>query len=190
MEQNDLRYLVKLTGKILFVTGLILCILMMLAGFWPSLLVLLMMLIGAGMVSLRNVRLTWPRLNDLRAILPRISTASVMLVFGRVLVVFFAFVIAGALLFWLTRDYFKKRDTYNDCIGITNALQHYYKHEHRYPASLSEIIDKYPLRQGWRRDHWNNNYAYSVADDARSYTLISPGKDHRLNTRDDIVFKN
>jgi hypothetical protein len=188
MEPNDLRYLIKLAGKVLFVTALIIAALMMLAGFWPSLFVVLMLLAGAGMVSVNKMQFGRPRLNGLKNALSQVRLSAVVLVLKRALVVFVVFIIAGLLIAWVSKDYFKTRDTRSDGRGITKALQHYYDHKHTYPTSLSEIIDQYPLRQGWKKDHWGNAYSYTTASDGRSFTLISPGKDRQLNTRDDLVF--
>jgi hypothetical protein len=188
MEPNDFRYLVKLAGKVIFITALIICALMMLAGFWPSLLVLLMILLGAGMITLPKIPLETSRLDGLKTALSQVRLSAVPIVLKRALAVFAVFIIAGVLIAWVSKDYFKARDTRSDCRGITKALDHYYQHEHKYPSSLSVVLDQYPLRQGWKKDHWGNDYAYIIPANAQAFTLISPGKDKQLNTGDDIVF--
>ena len=51
LRNNTYRILINIAGKILFVIGLVLNILMLFFGFWPSIIYIIIMFSGMGMIS-------------------------------------------------------------------------------------------------------------------------------------------
>jgi len=200
---NTVRYLTKIAGKILFIIGLTLCILMLLYGFWPSLIYILILLAGAGMFSLnKGVDIETTSLRErgeklkrfLRRFpgfpLPRFSAERLALVTKTVLLSFLGLVLAGSLILWLAQGYIKERDTRNDCREIVSSLTDYFQHKNRYPNDLKTIVNNNPLRQNWYKDHWDNNYSYKTGNNGKTFTLISAGKDGKFDTKDDLIYSN
>ena len=198
MENNNgFNYLMGLTGKVLFVLGLSLNILMLLFGFWPSLIYIIIMLLGAGLISYNknNSGTTGARIKgifgNLRTPAIQLPDGKTVLSVGRSLVLAFLGIILTAILFYyFSQDYFKKRTTYNDCKEMTVCLEDYYKHNHIYPDKINTVIGSNPLRQGWTKDDWGHEYSYSCSNAGNAFVLISAGKDGKLHTGDDLVFKS
>ncbi|RPD42373.1 type II secretion system protein GspG [Chitinophaga barathri] len=180
-ENNNIRPLINLAGKVLFVIGLVLNVLMIFFGFWPSLVFLLIMLAGAGMFSLnRDVpEINIPE-NIIRSVAPSLKIVFITLL---------AVIAGGVLLMLLTRNYSKASTTRNDCSEISASLNSYYQHHKKYPGSLDEIIGINPLRRKWNQDGWGNPYRYNTGHNVTSFTLVSPGKDGKFDSGDDIVVK-
>jgi hypothetical protein len=198
-DRSILRYLLLITGKTLYITGLVLIILMILFGLWPSLSYILLMLAGAWLVYLgRNWRFNtetfrwaWNGFKNVPGFnLPKPDLNRINEILKTALLVFFGLLLIIIMGFWVASDLVKKKYTVNDSKQIVLALNDYYKYKSRYPDNLSTIINKDPLRQSWRNDHWNNPYYYASLNNGQGFKLISPGKDGRLNTTDDIQFSN
>jgi general secretion pathway protein G len=196
MENKDgLHTGLRLTGKVLFIVGLTLNVLMLAFGFWPSLFYLLIMLLGivlfgykidfsnagrllSGLQKLRLPSFPLPNKNVLKTVLKNILLAVLGIAIG------------VSMFYFLSQDFFKKRKTYADCIEITGALNDYYKHYQQYPAGIGNTIGSNPLRQTWNKDDWGNNLLYTAGKDGKSYELTSAGMDGKFNTADDIKFSN
>lgn len=59
-----------------------------------------------------------------------------------------------------------------------------------YPKELKNIIRNNPLRKNITLDAWKSQFMYTLSKDSLNYTLISLGKDRKLNTSDDIKITN
>ena len=168
-------------------------------GFWPSLIYLLIMIIGAILFNYNN-EVNFPSFNYrplfnktsfiLSNKLPRFNLKTINLLVKTTLITVLGFIIIVFIVSWAMNDYIKKRDTRNDCVEIVAALNNYYKVYNFYPDKLEKIINTNPMRQAWYRDYWNNNYYYKTENGSTHFVLISAGKDRKLNTEDDMIFKD
>ena len=181
----------------MFVIGLVLNILMVLFGFWPSLVYILIMLVGAGMFSFnKNVDIKKYSLREvgrkitssLRFPVLKFNSKTFGHVVKMILLTSLGLVLIGISILWLAQGYFKKRDTRNDCKEIVLSLTDYYKQKNKYPNNLSTLISNNPMRQCWYKDHWGNSYSYRTDNDGKTFTLISAGRDGKFNTKDDLFF--
>jgi hypothetical protein len=59
-----------------------------------------------------------------------------------------------------------------------------------YPNQLKNIIRNNPLRKNITLDAWKSEFIYTLSKDSLNYTLISLGKDRKLNTSDDLKITN
>ena len=166
------------TGKILFIVGLVLNICMVFFGVWPSGIYLLLMLLGAGLVSVTKksepITITY-------------ATVKKSLLIAMVTAISVIFLVVVA--FFFSRNYFNKRDTLNEGKEIELGLQQYKGSTHHYPIHLSLLIENNPLRKGWFEDSWGKPYKYSLTNHGTSYTLSSAGTDSKFETEDDLIFK-
>jgi len=55
-----------------------------------------------------------------------------------------------------------------------------------YPTELNEMIGNNPIRQGWKKDAWNREYKFMIAEDGKGFLIISAGSDGKFKTEDDI----
>lgn len=194
---NTFRTLIKIAGKILFVLGLALNICMIFFGFWPSLIYVLIMLLGAGMVVINKNADTQIPINTVRTSLQEIISSTKKIdgktiqsaVITAVIPVI-AFLGVSVFILMLGQDYFKKRNTINDCKEIITALNFYKKNKNTYPPNLATLISNNPIRASWNKDDWGNPYQYNADNEGTTFILISSGKDGKFYTNDDIVFKN
>ena len=60
----------------------------------------------------------------------------------------------------------------------------------KYPEKLETIVRNNPLRKQIILDYWSSNFIYKLSKDSLNYSIISLGKDKKLNTSDDIVFSS
>lgn len=188
-NSNTFRHLIKVAGKILFVIGLVLNILMIFFGFWPSFIYVLIMLGGAGMFSFnKDVAFKNISINDIKEkAKAAINADTTFLVVRTVFLTVFGLTATVVIFLWFSQDYFKRRDTVTDGQEIITAINSYYKQKNKFPDSLSVIISNNPMRKSWNKDGWNNPYHYSSSKNGTSFSLISSGKDGKFNTNDDIV---
>ena len=198
---NTFKVLMKIAGKILFVIGLVLNICMIFFGFWPSLVYLLIMLAGAGMITLNKDTGTSSHLdaganwieksfNTMLVSLKNVDKEFAKDMLKKItitLMIVFALCIS-VLIFG--QDYFKKRDTISSCREITAALQHYKLGNKTYPVSLSVLAAINPMLSNLTKDKWGNPYQYVTENNGSHFQLISAGKDGKFKTDDDLVFKN
>lgn len=198
-DTNTFKYLIKIAGKILFVIGLVLNVLMVFFGFWPSLIYLLIMLAGAGMFSFNkeaNIKkyslqeIGRKIMNSLRFPSLKLNSKAFEIVVKRILLISLGVFFISITILWLAQSYFKKRDTRNDCNEIVLSLTDYYKQKNRYPNNLSTLISNNPMRQSWYIDHWGNSYSYRTNNEGKTFTLISAGGDGKFNTKDDLFFES
>lgn len=196
---NTFKSLLKITGKVLFVIGLVLNICMLFFGFWPSFVYILIMLAGAGLVILNkgtdNEQLVdtdahWftKTCNTIVVYFKKTGAQSIEKAIKNIfisLVAIFVLIIAA---FLLLQGYFKKRDTINNCKEIMVALEHYKASQKIYPENLPELITKNPLLSP--TDQWGNTYEYHIENHGIHFILISAGQDGKFNTSDDLVFKH
>jgi uncharacterized membrane protein len=196
---DTFRSLMKISGKILFVIGLVLSICMLFFGFWPSFVYILIMLAGAWLVFINkdtdnsqfvDTEASWFKksYNTLAASIRKTDMRSAKRLIGAAMVTILAIFILIISALVMAQDYFKERDTINSSKEITAALDHYKASENTYPSSLSTLIIHNPLLSA--QDRWGNLYQYSTQDKGAHFILISSGKDGKFNTRDDLVFKN
>jgi uncharacterized membrane protein len=166
------------TGKIIFALGLALNICMIFFGIWPSLIFLLLMLVGAGIVSVAGK--SEPLNLNYATVKKSINVALVSLIS----------IIAVAIVFFLfSKNYFKKRDTLNECKEMSIGLEQYKTSTGSYPINLSVLTGGNPLRVSWAKDEWEKPYKYTFTNIGKSYILRSAGADNRFDTKDDLVFE-
>ena len=80
--------------------------------------------------------------------------------------------------------------TLNKISEIQVLLEEEKKQYGVYPFELKNIIRNNPLRKNITVDYWGNEFIYSLSKDSLNYTLVSSGKDEKLNTSDDINTTN
>jgi hypothetical protein len=88
---------------------------------------------------------------------------------------------------WYSDKYIKPKQTIAEGNRIMNALNQYKKNKGIYPDNIQAVIGDRPVRKGWTRDAWEQNYIYELVNEGKKFRLISMGKDKRLGTDDDIV---
>lgn len=196
---NTFKSLLKITGKALFVIGLMLNICMLFFGFWPSFVYVLIMLAGAGLVMLNtgadNAQLVdtdthWftRTYNTIAVCFKKTNTQSIEKVIKNIFISLVAIFVSIIAAFLLLQGYFKKRDTVNNCKAIMVALEHYKASQKIYPENLPGLITKNPMLS--QTDQWGNRYQYHIDNNGTHFILISAGADGKFNTNDDLVFKN
>ncbi len=116
--------------------------------------------------------------------------AVIILVF--IIPVFFLILILGgfSVASWYTDNYVKPEQTLEEGNKIVSALQKYKENEGKYPDNIQVVIGDRPVRKGWIKDAWEQNYIYELTEDGKNFNLTSKGKDKVLNTEDDIIFNN
>jgi TM2 domain-containing membrane protein YozV len=77
-----------------------------------------------------------------------------------------------------------ERRTLKEMTEMETSIVEYEQHYGRYPVSIDELVSIKPVREGWKRDYWNSSYYFSSTDSG--YVIISPGKDRKLHTEDDL----
>ena len=199
---NTFKALIKVSGKILFVIGLVLNICMLFFGFFPSLIYILIMLAGAGMVTISknadteefvNSEANWftksynTLLSSFKKTDGKLLVQQILKnVFLTILILF----VSAASIIVLTQNYFNRRDTINNCKQITAALEYYKQGNKVYPSGLSVLRHNNPLLSDLTEDKWGNPYQYRIENNGTQFVLISSGEDGKFNTKDDLVFKN
>ena len=78
---------------------------------------------------------------------------------------------------------FKEKRTLTEMKEIKKAALKYETEKRELPSSLSSLIGTNPLRLEWKKDYWESDYIYE------NNRLISPGKDKKLGTADDIIIE-
>jgi hypothetical protein len=89
---------------------------------------------------------------------------------------------------WYQQSHARPRRTVAEATEIVRALGAFHDGQTRYPTELDAIIGGRPLRKGWNTDEWGRSYLYELGDDAKSFRLVSPGRDGIAGTPDDLVF--
>ncbi|MET0637853.1 MAG: type II secretion system protein GspG [Chitinophagaceae bacterium] len=194
---NTFRILIKIAGKILFVIGLVLNIGMLFFGFWPSLIYILIMLFGAGLIAAnKKIHIPQPNktvrsvLNNTTDALKKIDTKALQGSLKIAVITVSAFIVATACLLFFGQNFLKKRNTINTCKEMVLALDFYKESKKTYPTDLKTLITNNPMRIGWDKDDWGNPYQYKTDNNGTTFILVSSGKDGKFNTRDDIEFRN
>ncbi len=72
-------------------------------------------------------------------------------------------------------NYALKNGKYPDVTNITDLL------DMLHPKYIDEIVEM---------DGWNNFLSYKILKNKNGFRLISPGKDKKLFTKDDIIYEN
>jgi hypothetical protein len=198
---DTFKSLIKIAGKILFIIGLVLSICMLFFGFFPSLIYILVMLAGAGLVTLNkntdvqefvNVNTNWftKSYNTLLLSFKKTDSQSVQRILKTVFLTILILFVSIASIMMLGQNYFSRRDTINNCKEITIALDHYKESYKVYPADLSPLKNNNPMLSDLTKDKWGNPYQYRSENNGTHFVLTSSGEDGRFNTKDDLVFKN
>ena len=78
---------------------------------------------------------------------------------------------------------FKEKRTLKEMEEIKKAALKYDNEKRELPSSLSSLIGTNPLRLEWEKDDWESDYIYE------NNRLISPGKDKKPGTADDIILE-
>jgi hypothetical protein len=188
------RELIKISGKILFIIGLVLNICMLFFGFWPSIIYILIMFCGIIMVIInKDIKINYKKnVNKVISPIRNYLKSTIIIHFKYKLALkFFCFfisiiIILSTVAFFVSRQYMKRKNTINESEEIIAALNVYKLQTHAYPSHLDDIIGQNPIRKGWKKDSWGNYYIYQVNNRKNSFTLISKGQDGLLNTTDDI----
>ena len=94
------------------------------------------------------------------------------------------------IFFFIFNSYGTKKKTVDKMNQITILLKAEKEQFKKYPIKLKEIVRNNPFRQKLTTDAWENNFIYELSKDSLNYTLISLGKDQKINTTDDIVIKS
>ena len=170
------KSLINTTGKVVFAIGLILNVCMLFFGVWPSLVYLLLMLIGAATVYITA--------NDITIFNYALIKKSITIV----AITCLSLIIITIAVFFFAENYFNKRDTINECKEMMTALKRYEESTHNYPANLSILIEGNPLRTDWITDQWGKPYKYVLNSQGYAYVLKSAGSDNKFNTTDDLTF--
>jgi hypothetical protein len=199
---NTFKALVKVSGKLLFVIGMVLNICMLFFGFFPSLIYILIMLAGAGMVTISKNAGTEGFVNcDANWFTKSYNTLSssfsktdgillVQQVLRKVFLTILILFVSAASVIVLSQNYFNRRDTIHNCKQITAALKYYKQSNKVYPAELSELRHNNPLLSDLTKDKWGNPYQYRIENNGIHFVLISYREDGKPDTKDDLVFKN
>jgi general secretion pathway protein G len=196
---NTFKSLLKIAGKTLFVIGLVLNICMLCFGFWPSFIYILIMLAGAGLIVLNKdvnqeqvaeTDRDWLEkgYNTIVASFKKTNKHSIEKVIKNVFISLISIIVLVISAFVLLQDYFKQRDTINNCKAIAVALDHYKESKKAYPENISELITQNPLLS--KTDQWGNSFQYRTENNGANFILTSAGQDGKFNTRDDLIFKN
>ncbi len=181
MSKNSILKTITIIGNILFIIGIVLNIGMVFFGLWPSLLYIILMILGTILiVSAKHVK--WKSV--------KININLIKRLISRIVIVFLGFMLIYTILYLSTINYFKKKYTIRDCTEIIAALESYKKDNKPYPRSLDSLIGNNPIRAEWKKDRWNTSYKYYTTNNDRSYTLTSAGKDKIFNSNDDIIYKS
>jgi hypothetical protein len=72
---------------------------------------------------------------------------------------------------------------------IVVALENYHVSQKHYPEDYFEFVGKKPIWSHWKTDGWDNKYHYELTE-SHGFILTSAGEDQKLNTTDDITFRN
>lgn len=196
--QNTMKELLKITGRVLFIIGLIGVVFSLLVGFWPGAGAILLMLSGAIMIAYSNSMFdegSWGQVNDVagnavfkvRSLAERVDLQKLKKALRTVVISIAAFFVLIICLFVFGQNYFKARDTRADGKDMVAELENYNQTNHSYPDNLNILIGKNPLRAAWEKDRWGNVYRYTTTGAA--FTLRSAGKDGKFETGDDVVLK-
>lgn len=59
----------------------------------------------------------------------------------------------------------------------------------KYPTELNKLIGNSPVRQNWKRDAWNREYAFEITNNSKGFLITSAGSDGKFKTKDDIISK-
>lgn len=201
-QPNFFKSLVKISGKVLFVMGLLLNILMIFFGFFPSLIYVLIMLSGAGMVafskdfetpeyvSTDNTNWFKKSANTVQSTIQNTDTRSVQHGIKKVFFIVLIVLVTAISIIVLGENYFNKRDTISACNEITSALNHYKESKKVYPGTLAELSVDNPMLSDISKDKWGHLYQYKTGQNGTAFTLTSAGEDGKFNTGDDLVFRN
>lgn len=107
------------------------------------------------------------------------------------LLVFFLISIPLSFIFFYlsTINEYEKKTT-KKLTEIVILLEGEIKQNAFYPKDLKSIVRNNPLRKNICLDYYKNEFVYSVSKDSLNYSIISIGKDQKLNTSDDIKITN
>jgi general secretion pathway protein G len=195
-----IKGLIKISGKILFILGLVLNICMVFFGFWPSIIYLLFMALGGFMIFTNkdvdtSIDYVFFKQLNFKSIFSSSSSKeylekTAMYFVKTTFVILISIIILVSLFFYFSESYFKASNTKDDCKKIVVGLNSYKKDLLNYPANMDSLIGNNPLRKEWKKDGWNNEYYYKSLNNGKNFILISKGKDQKLFTKDDIILKN
>ena len=174
---STFKNLISTTGKVIFAIGLVLNIGMVFFGIWPSLFYLLLMLIGAAIVSIIEKGETIS-----------FNYASIKKLLGVVAITCISVITITIAILFFSKNYFNKRDTLSECKEMVIALKWYKESTNKYPTTISILIEGNPLRADWTTDQWGKPYQYHFNNNGYSYVLTSAGSDNKFDTKDDLTF--
>jgi len=94
--------------------------------------------------------------------------------------------------FTLKKDSFLEslKTLYNNFNVVYNAMYNYYYQENKYPADVSDMIEREILSKENSLDPWGNPIHISGGGGSNYPELISPGPDGKEGTDDDINYNN
>lgn len=188
-----LNTLFKLAGKTIFVIGLALNILMIFFGFWPSLIYIFILLIGAGLIYIDKSKPSQFSDSDyhekwywFKQITNQFNINEFYQIIITSIITYITLIVIGLSLIYLGSNYFKQRDTIAECELITTELEQFNLKHNGYPIHLKEIVGQNPLHSSWLSDNWNQPYHY-VKTANNHFKLLSAGADGKFDTKDDII---
>ena len=189
---NTIRELIKTTGKIIFVIGLVFSIIMILFGRFPNFIFILFMISGAGLVYFHN-KINLDRFSSLLAPLSNslnfvMGVNKLKQIFKIVMISAIGLLVAVVGFFIFSQNHFKEQNTITRSKEIVASLNSYKAELKTYPKSLTELIGNNPIRGEWIKDCWGNEYSYIGSES--SFILVSKGADGIINTADDLKYTN
>jgi len=105
---------------------------------------------------------------------------TIAILMGLILFCIYFFVISPML------DNKAERKTNNKIIELKEIIDSNYLITNEFPVNLSDVINNNPLERNKITDEWNNEFFYELSNNKLKYSIISKGKDGKLNTKDDI----
>lgn len=193
------KTLYRLAGKTLFVLGLSLCVLMLFFGFWPSLLYIIILVIGILLLRYDESdendviedpsKKQWSKVKTIFTNLKPIKFTQLKHVLTTAILTYIAVIIIGISIVFLGKNYLNQRDTITECKLISASLDKYNTIHNTYPDNLETLISSNPLHASWSTDKWGQPYKYNKTS-RKGFTLISAGADGKFNTNDDIKFNH
>lgn len=89
---------------------------------------------------------------------------------------------------WYSDNYVFPKQTMTEGRKIATAVLEFHESYGKFPDSIKELTESYPLRAGWIMDSWKEPYIYELIENEGRFRVISKGRDRILGTIDDMIF--
>ncbi|PQJ79682.1 type II secretion system protein GspG [Polaribacter porphyrae] len=104
------------------------------------------------------------------------------------LIFFLLFIISLSILSYIKLKDKSIKETNKKLNLIVEILEAEKEQFGKYPNQLKDIIRNNPLRKNITQDYWKNEFIYTLSKDSLNYSIVSLGKDQKMNTSDDIKY--